>query len=91
MARNGRSTKPRSYHVHDGKLMLILTEDEGGWFCVTSPMDPALITQARNIREAFEMAYDALRALAVSRADPNRWDVPAKKTRQARKHRAVVA
>jgi len=81
MGRNGRQSKPRTYHVCDGKLTLILQEDEGGWYCVTSPMDPALITQARNIREAFEMAYDALHALAASRADRHRWK-PATGTRR---------
>ena len=55
------------YNVTDGKLLLTLQEDEGGWFTVTSPDDPALITQARTIREAFVMARDAKAALAASR------------------------
>jgi antitoxin HicB len=66
--------RPRRYTVSDGKLVLTLQEDEGGWFTVTSPTDPALITQARTIREAFEMARDAMAALAESRKDTRRWE-----------------
>jgi hypothetical protein len=62
------------YNVTDGKLLLTLQEDEGGWYVVTSPSDLALITQARSIREAFEMARDAQAALAVSRRDLRRYD-----------------
>lgn len=50
--------------------MLTLTEDEGGWYCVTSPMDPELVTMARNLRHAFEMARDAMRALQEARRLP---------------------
>jgi antitoxin HicB len=61
------------YTVSDGKLVLSLREDEGGWYTVTSPTDPAMITQARTIKEAFKMARDAFAALASSRSDPQRW------------------
>jgi hypothetical protein len=64
----------KKYTVSDGKLVLTLQEDERGWFTVTSPTDPAMITQARNIREAFAMARDAFAALAASRKDPLRWE-----------------
>lgn len=63
----------RKYSVSDGRVVLTLTEDEGGWYTVTSPTDPAMITQARTIPEAFEMARDAFAALADSRADLKRW------------------
>lgn len=63
----------KKYTVTDGKLLLTLQEDEGGWYTVTSPTDPAMITQARSIPEAFEMARDAFAGLAASRADPRRW------------------
>ena len=53
----------RKYTVTDGKLVLNLQEDEGGWYTVTSPTDPALITQAKSIREAFRMARDAMSVL----------------------------
>ena len=63
----------RKYTVSDGKLILTLQEDEDGWYTVTSPTDPAMITQARSIRESFVMARDAFAALAESRADAQRW------------------
>ena len=63
----------KRYTVSDGKLMLILQPDENGWFTVTSPLDPAMITQARSVPEAFVMARDAFALLAESRADPDRW------------------
>ena len=64
----------KKYTVSDGKLVLTLQEDEGGWYTVTSPTDPAMITQAKTIKEAFRMAKDAFAALAESRADPRRWE-----------------
>ena len=67
----------RKYTVSDGKLVLTLEPDEDGWYIVTSPTDPAMITQARTIPEAFEMAGDAFAALAASRSDLNRWNGPA--------------
>ena len=63
----------KKYTVTDGKMLLTLQEDEGGWYMVTSPTDPAMITQARNIPEAFDMARDAFAGLAASRADLRRW------------------
>jgi len=59
----------KKYNVSDGKLVLTLTEDEGGWYCVTSPMQPGLVTQARSIPEAFEMARDAIKELRAARKD----------------------
>jgi hypothetical protein len=47
-------------------------------------MEPSVITQARNIREAFEMARDAMAALAASRRDLRRWDRAPAKRRQKR-------
>jgi hypothetical protein len=66
--------RAKRYQVTDGKLVLTLTEDEGGWYTVTSPTDPAMITQARSIDEAFVMARDAFAALRDSRSDLNRWE-----------------
>ena len=40
---------------------------DGGWYAVTSPMDPQLVTQAKSIEEAFAMAYDARKSLADAR------------------------
>ena len=62
------------YTVTDGKLVLALQEDEGGWYTVTSPTDPAMITQARSIREAFRNARGAMAALVASRSDGRRWE-----------------
>jgi predicted RNase H-like HicB family nuclease len=59
--------RPKRYNVTDGKLLLTLEEAEEGGFLVTSPDDPALITEAETIAEAFEMAKDAMAALAKSR------------------------
>ncbi|MEX0776345.1 MAG: hypothetical protein WD042_11625 [Phycisphaeraceae bacterium] len=57
----------KTYTVSDGKLVLTLTPDEGGWYCVTSPMQPGLVTQARSVPEAFEMARDAIKTLRAAR------------------------
>lgn len=67
-----RLPRNRRYTVTDGKLVLNLQED-GRWFIVTSPMDPSLMTQARSVQEAFEMARDALKELRRAQADLSRW------------------
>ena len=48
--------------------MLTLEEAQEGGFVVTSPLDPALITEAETIGEAFEMARDAMKTLQEGRA-----------------------
>ena len=58
----------KHYTVSDGRLMLYLWPAEEGGYNVTSPMDPALITQAETIEEAFVMAYDAQECLREARA-----------------------
>jgi hypothetical protein len=58
----------KRYTVSDGKLMLYLSPAEEGGYNVTSPLDPALITQAETVEEAFEMAYDAQKSLRLARA-----------------------
>jgi hypothetical protein len=58
----------KRYTVSDGKLMLYLRPAEEGGYDVTSPLDPALITQAETLEEAFDMAYDAQKCLRVARA-----------------------
>ena len=40
--------KPTKYTVTDGELVLVL-EPEDGWYCVTSPFNPEIITQARTL------------------------------------------
>jgi predicted RNase H-like HicB family nuclease len=59
--------KTKKYTVSDGRLVLTLEPAEEGGFIVTSPLDPGLVTEAETIDEAFEMARDALKALAAGR------------------------
>lgn len=59
----------KTYTVSDGKLILHLTPDEGGWYTVTSPVEPGLVTMAKSIPEAFEMAADALKGLRETRRE----------------------
>ena len=49
-------------------MMLHLWPAEEGGYTVTSPLDPALITQAETLEEAFVMAYDAQKCLRAARA-----------------------
>jgi len=51
--------KPTKYTVTDGELVLVLEPDDG-WYCVTSPFNPDIVTQARTLEEAFEMARDVV-------------------------------
>ena len=60
--------KPPLYVVSNGRLVLHLEPAEEGGYVVTSPFDPALITEAETIEEAFEMAEDAVKTLAEGRA-----------------------
>ncbi len=60
------------YTVSDGELVLnleVLSDDDGGGFGVTSPMEPALITEASSLEEAFFMAKDAVESLRAARMD----------------------
>ncbi len=58
----------KRFTVSDGKLMLYLWPAAEGGYNVTSPLDPALITQADTLEEAFVMAYDAQKCLRTARA-----------------------
>ena len=58
----------KTYTVSDGTLMLTLEVAEEGGYCVTSPLDPQLNTQAETLEEAFENAYDAQELLIQVRA-----------------------
>lgn len=58
------------FTVSDGELVLRLERlsiEDGGGFGVTSPMEPALVTEADTLEEAFAMARDALQALWEAR------------------------
>jgi len=57
----------KKYNVSDGRLVLTLEEADEGGFLVTCPMDPALITQADTLAEAFAMARDAQSSLQEAR------------------------
>ena len=56
------------YTVSDGRLVLTLSVSPEGGYVVTSPQNPELVTEAESLERAFEMARDALRALARSRS-----------------------
>ena len=51
------------YSVSDGDVVLFLWPAAEGGYNVTSPLDPALITQAETMEDAFVMARDALEVL----------------------------
>jgi len=55
--------------VSDGELVLFLWPAEEGGYNVTSPLDPALITQAETVEEAFVMARDAWELMTLCRVD----------------------
>ena len=61
---------PKTYTVSDGELVLtleLLPKEDGGGYGVTSPLEPQLVTEAKTVEEAFEMARDAIQALRESR------------------------
>jgi len=60
----------KTYTVSDGELVLTLerlSEEDGGGYGVTSPLEPQLVTEAKTFEEAFDMARDAIQALRDSR------------------------
>jgi len=61
--------KVKTYLVTDGKLVLEVTPVEKGWLTVRAPFHEAVITQARSIPEAFEMARDAMHELKEAAKD----------------------
>ncbi|MHB1155949.1 MAG: type II toxin-antitoxin system HicB family antitoxin [Phycisphaerales bacterium] len=60
--------KNKTYTACDGKLVLTLEDAKEGGFIVRSPMDPAMLTQADSLGEAFAMARDVLKELRKTRA-----------------------
>ena len=56
---------PKHYTVSDGELELFLWPAEEGGYNVTSPLDPALMTQAETVEEAFVMGHDVIRLLCL--------------------------
>jgi len=63
---------PKHYTVSDGELVLFLWPAEEGGYDVTSPLDPALITQAETVEDAFIMARDAWALLKEVRSEDSR-------------------
>lgn len=55
------------YIVSDGEMVLHLEPDGNGGYTVTSPFDPALITEADTLEGAFDMARDAAELLREGR------------------------
>jgi predicted RNase H-like HicB family nuclease len=68
----GFDSMPKHFTVSDGELVLFLWPAEEGGYNVTSPLDPALVTQAETFEEAFIMAHDAWELLKESRSEENR-------------------
>ena len=66
------SPMARKYNVSDGKLLLTLELMKEGGFLVRTPSDPAVITEADSIPEAFTMARDAMKCLQASRVKRDR-------------------
>lgn len=64
--------KRKKFTASDGKMVLELEPTDDGWFVVSSPLDPALLTQAKSLVEAFEMAYDAAETLRLGRRQLDR-------------------
>ena len=58
---------PKHYTVSDGELVLFLWPTEEDGYDVTLPLDPALITQAETVEDAFIMARDAWALLKSTR------------------------
>lgn len=56
-----------AYTVSDGELVITLHEAAEGGFIVTTPLDPAVHTEAETIGEAFEMVRDAMGSLRKAR------------------------
>jgi predicted RNase H-like HicB family nuclease len=59
----------KSFVASDGKIQIVLTPCEEGGYLVTSHLDPALITQAESLEEAFENAHDCIKELAIARRE----------------------
>ncbi len=78
-------TPGKKYIVTDGELTLTLEPDEPGWYVVTSPFDPDVLTQARSIEEAFEMARDVIALFAEDRAEGGKPKAAPKKRRTVKK------
>ncbi|MCI0700056.1 MAG: type II toxin-antitoxin system HicB family antitoxin [Planctomycetia bacterium] len=80
--------QPTKYTVTDGDLVLVLEPDDG-WYCVTSPFNPDIITQARTLEEAFEMARDVIETYKEYRAKQQTTGSEPPKTRK-RSRKAVA-
>lgn len=59
--------KRQKFTVTDGELVLDLYVAEEGGYVVRGTFDPALITEADTVEEAFENARDAAATLAAAR------------------------
>jgi len=72
---------PKHYTVSDGELVLFLWPAEEGGYGITSPLDPALISQAETLEEAFMMARERVGAFEVDQnEDIPRTSVPGRIT-----------
>ena len=79
-----RSIAGKKYTVSDGRMELVLRGGETGRYTVTCPNEPGVITEARTIEEAFEMAREVLKELrAIRREAAKRQEKEVKRPTQA--------
>ena len=66
-AMEGRDPVDKHFFVSDGTLVLDLWPAEEGGYSVTSPVDPAPVTEAETLEEALERAYDVQKTPRAAR------------------------
>jgi predicted RNase H-like HicB family nuclease len=64
--------QPRSFVAMDGTLVLQLETAEEGGYVVTCPFEPALVTEAEKLEEAFENAADVVKLIHTVRGTKRR-------------------
>lgn len=65
-----------------GRLVLTFDPQPEGGYVISSPFDPALLTQSDTIEEGIENAFDAAEALQAARADLRKTTRSSKPTAQ---------
>lgn len=63
-----KSIAGEKYTIAIEDLVIVVEGADSGWYIVTCPFDPELMTQGRTLDEAIAMAKDARQALADARA-----------------------
>jgi hypothetical protein len=60
--------RPKTFIAMDGTLVLQLETAEESGYVVTCPFEPALVTEAETLEEAFENAADIVKSIQTVRA-----------------------